>query len=113
MVTCAVGFLHECLVFLGHQGGLAALWLAEQDGGGGHPSVPGGRILRHIYVRLVLRGFRDVGGDSEMEKGLLGVCAWVPLCMFMDAGAVDAESHLGLDQAWQQFSMHPPFCLID
>lgn len=67
-VTCVVGFLDERPVLLGHQGGLAALWPAEQDGGGVPLSVPMGRILRSRHVGLVLCEFRDVGGDSEREK---------------------------------------------
>lgn len=33
-------------------------------------SVPMGRILRSRHVGLVLCEFRDVGGDSERERGL-------------------------------------------
>jgi hypothetical protein len=70
VITRIVGLLHEHLVVLGHQSSLAALGLAEQDGGGLYRSVPVGTVLKCLrHACWILHGCGDMGGVSEMEKG--------------------------------------------
>lgn len=53
-------------------------------------SVPMGRILRYRHVGLVLCEFRDVGGDSEREKGPWVYASEWPR-VFTERGAGEAK----------------------
>lgn len=68
VITRIVGLLHEHLVLLGHQRSLAALGLAEQDGGVLGLPVPAGRVLRGLPAGWLLLKSWDVAGGSEIGR---------------------------------------------